>query len=157
TPVRPTPPRTFGPRASRVWRRDDGSRPRDPASTPTIVVERISEDGGRRMKRDASDSGPIQRAAAQKSTPFPIGAFRSPWFRLGPSRLLLLAFLVWPWLSTLGPASDRRPVRRIRGAGGIAIQTFAFAPNGQTMATIQTDGRLALRGTGGDAGVPYFL
>src|SRR5262249_19397763 len=55
------------------------------------------------------------------------------------------------------PPGDAMPARRVRGVGDIAIRTFAFAPDSQTIATIQTDGRAALRGAAGGAGAPSFL
>ena len=109
------------------------------------------------MRNDTSDSGAIHRAVEKVSRRSSIGVSRLPWCSRSPIGLLFLALLVWPWLSTYGPASDPTPARRIRGAGDIAIQTLAFAPDGRTIATIQTDGRVALRRVTGDAGDPSFL
>jgi hypothetical protein len=111
------------------------------------------------MRRDTSDfsPSPIHRTAEEMSTQSPFGVSRLPWF--SPSRIGLLfsALVVWPWLSTFGPARGRTPARRIRGAGDKAIQAFAFARDGQRIATIQTDGRVALRGASGDGGTASFL
>ena len=71
--------------------------------------------------------------------------------------MLLLALIVFPWLPIPGPPNGVMPARRIRGVGEPAILTFAFAPDGATIATIQLDGRVALRDTAGGAGIPSFL
>ncbi len=106
------------------------------------------------MRSHTSDSGPIQRAAEEGSRRSRIAVSRLPWCSRSRIGLLLLALLDWPGLSTFGPASDPTPARRIRGSGDVAIQTFAFAPDGRTIATIQTDGRVALRRAAGDGGAP---
>jgi WD40 repeat protein len=109
------------------------------------------------MRSDTSDSGAIHWAGNEWPRRSPIGASRLPWCSPIQIGLLLFALLVWPWLSTFGPASGPTSVRRIRGAGDKAIQTFAFAPDGRTIATLQTDGRVALRGTAGDGGASSFF
>src|SRR5262249_24489724 len=64
---------------------------------------------------------------------------------------------VLPWLPISGLPDDARPARRIRGVGDPAIVTFAFAPDGPTIAPRQTDGRVALRGAAGGAGGHSFV
>jgi WD40 repeat protein len=48
-------------------------------------------------------------------------------------------------------------VRQVRGVKDIAILTFAFAPGSESIATIQLDGRVALREAAGGADVRFFL
>ena len=109
------------------------------------------------MRSDISDSDSFHRATKEGSRRSRIGVSRLPWCSRSWIGLLFLAPLVWPWLSTFVPPSDPKPAHRIRGVGDIPIQTFAFAPDGRTIATIQTDGRVALRDAAGDGGVPSFL
>jgi WD40 repeat protein len=78
------------------------------------------------------------------------------WTR-GRIGLLLLALLVPPWLPITGPPRDATPARRVRGAGDLAVLMFAFAPDGATIATIQTNWRVALRDASRGMGAPCFL
>jgi WD40 repeat protein len=71
--------------------------------------------------------------------------------------LLLLGFLVLPWLPICGRPRDPTPARRVRGIGDTAILTFAFAPEGATIATVEGDGRVSLRDAVGSLSVPSFL
>jgi Tol biopolymer transport system component len=71
--------------------------------------------------------------------------------------LLLLGLIVLPWLPICGPPRHARPARRIRGAGYAPILAFVFAPDGATIASIQWDGRVALRDAAGGVDRPSFL
>ena len=79
-----------------------------------------------------------------------------PWScrRIG---LLLLGLLVLPWLRIFGPPNDPTPAMRVRGIGDAPILRFRFSPDGATIATIQTDGRVALRCAAGGASALSFL
>jgi WD40 repeat protein len=68
-----------------------------------------------------------------------------------------VALIVLPWLPICGPPSDTAPARRVRGVGETAILTFAFAPDGAMIATIQADGRVALRDAAWSASAHVFL
>jgi WD40 repeat protein len=78
------------------------------------------------------------------------------WSR-GRIGLLLLGLIVLPWLPVFGPPRGATPARRVRGVGDTTILTFAFAPHGATIATIQTDGRVALQDAAGGASAHSFL
>ena len=59
--------------------------------------------------------------------------------------LLLLGVIALPWLPVLGPPRESTPTKRAHGVGDAPILAFAFAPGGETIATIQMDGRVTLR------------
>ena len=109
------------------------------------------------MRGDTTDFGPIPGAAEEGPTRARSGTPRLPWWGRGWIGLLILALLALPWLPTSLPPGDATPARRVRGGGDLAIVTFAFAPRGATIATIQTDGRVALRDAGGGASAQSFL
>jgi WD40 repeat protein len=77
---------------------------------------------------------------------------RLPRWRLGRIGLLLLGLIVLPWLPIPGP-----PVRQVRGVRNTAILTFAVSPDGKGIATVQRDGRVALRDATGGASTCSFL
>jgi WD40 repeat protein len=109
------------------------------------------------MRGDTTDLRPILGAAEAWSMRSRSGISRLPlWSRRGIG-LLLLGLIVLPWLPIWGPPRDATPARRVRGVGDAPILTFAFPPDGATIATIQMDGRVALRDTAGGAGAPTFL
>src|SRR5262249_28075181 len=97
---------------------------------------------------EAGDGGPTRSPSACSQVPI--------WNRLRIG-LLLLALIVLPWLPICGLPSDGTPARRARGIGDSAILTFAFAPHGEAIATIQLDGRVALRDAAGGVSAPSFL
>ena len=109
------------------------------------------------MRGDTTDFGPIPGAAEEGPRRSRIGTSRLPWWGCGWIGLLLLALIVLPWLPISWPSGDGTPARRVRGVGDTAILTFAFAPHEATIATIQTDGRVALRDVAGGAGAHPFL
>src|SRR5262249_44584434 len=80
-----------------------------------------------------------------------------PWWNRKWIGLLLLGLIVLPFLPVSCLPGDARPSRQVRGVGDLAILTFAFAPDGETIGTIQTDWRVALRGATGGAGAHSFL
>jgi WD40 repeat protein len=65
--------------------------------------------------------------------------------------------IVLPWLPLVRPPGDATPTKRARGSGDGLILAFAFAPDGGTIATIQTDGRVTLRDAADGASSPHFL
>src|SRR5262249_8617264 len=69
----------------------------------------------------------------------------------------LLSVIVLPWLPIFGPPRDATPARRVRGVGDIPVLGFTFAPDGTTIATIQVDGRAALRDAGEGVSAHSFL
>src|SRR5262245_13241005 len=109
------------------------------------------------MQGDATDFVPIPGAAEEGPGRFRIRSSRLPSWSPRRIGLLLLGLVVLPGLPIPGPAGDATPARRVRGVGDSAILTFAFAPDGATIAAIQTDGRAALRGEAGGAGAHSFL
>src|SRR5262249_11824184 len=121
---------------------------------PTGVQGAPSGSGPR---RDATDSGPISGAAEEGPRGTRIGIARLPMWSRGRIGLLLLGLIVLPWLPLFGPPRHAKPARRIRGAGYAPILAFAFAPDGATIASIQCDGRVALRDTAGGVNGPSFL
>ena len=109
------------------------------------------------MRGDTTDFGPVPGVAREGPKRSRIGRSRLPrWSRKGIG-LLLLGFIAPPCLLIPGPPGEAMPARRVRGVGDIAIRTFAFAPDGRTIATIQIDGRVALCGAAGGAGAHSFL
>ena len=109
------------------------------------------------MRGEVFAFGPIPGAAEQGPTRSRIGTSRLPWWSRRVIGLLLLALVVLPWLPIAGPTSDARPAGRVRGVGHGAILDFAFAPDNETIATIQMDGRVALRERRGRWERPSFL
>src|SRR5262249_53575241 len=71
--------------------------------------------------------------------------------------LLVLGVTVVTWLPILGPPCDATRTKRARGGGDVPVLEFAFAPDGGTIATIQTDGRVALRNAAGGGSSAYSL
>ena len=57
--------------------------------------------------------------------------------------LLLVGFLIVPWLPPCKQTSVIAPTRWARGSLGGPIFGFAFAPDGKTIATAHEDGRVA--------------
>ena len=121
---------------------------------PTGVQGAPSGSGPRRA---ATDSGPISGAAEEGPRGTRIGIARLPTWSRGGIGLLLLGLIVLPWLPPLGPPRHAKPTRRIPGVGDAPILAFALAPDGATIASIQWDGRVALRGTAGGVNGPSFL
>jgi WD40 repeat protein len=70
---------------------------------------------------------------------------RIGWLTLG----IILGIIVLPWLPFLPAPGEATPARTVRGVGDFQTLFLAFAPDGETIATIQTDGRVALRQTAG--------
>jgi WD40 repeat protein len=109
------------------------------------------------MRGKLSDFGPIPWAAEDGLRRPRIGISRLPWWRRSWIGLLPVALIVLPWLPICGPPSDAAPARRVRGVGDAPILTFAFAPHGGTIATLQMNGRAALRDAAAGASAPAFL
>jgi WD40 repeat protein len=71
--------------------------------------------------------------------------------------VLLLGLIVLPWLPIFGRPRDATPPRQVRGIGEAPILAFAFSPDGTTIATIQVDGRVALRDAAAGLSAHSFL
>src|SRR5262249_16665222 len=65
--------------------------------------------------------------------------------------------VVLVWLSHRNPAPEIAPMQLARGVPGIETLAFAFSPDGQTIATAHSDGRVALRDVADGWGIPQFL
>lgn len=111
---------------------------------------------GSPLHRDPTDFEPIP-IAAEGPVRSRIGIPRLPFRSRRTIGLLLLGLIVVPWLPISRPPGDATLARRIRGVGDSAILTFAFAPDGATIATIRWDGRVGLRDAGAGAGTEAFL
>src|SRR5262249_41675443 len=128
-----------------------------PTSACRMLRPGFFERGRRPMRGNTIEFDPLPRATGLGLKRARIGICRLP--RWGPRRvgLLLLALVALPWVPSPGPSLGARPARRVRGVGDSAILTFAFAPHGATIATIQIDGRVALRDAAGGAGAHAVL
>jgi WD40 repeat protein len=104
------------------------------------------------MRVDTNHFGPTSAGAKEGPRQPWTGIFRLPRWRLGRISLLLLGLIVLPWLPIPGP-----PVRQVRGVKDKPILTFAFSPDGKAIATVQTDGSVALRAATGGASTLSFL
>jgi hypothetical protein len=109
------------------------------------------------MRGATANHGPIPWAAGERPTRTRVGIARWQWWSCKWIALLLLALVVLPWLPISRPPIDAARTRRARRVGDTAILTFAFAPHGETIATIQTDWRVALRDAAGGVGAHSFL
>ena len=122
-------------------------RPTGPQGSPS----------GSPLRRNATDFDRIPGAAGAGPRRSRSGIARLPFWSRGRIGLLLLGLIVLPWLPLLGPPRHAKPTSRIPGVGDAPVLSFAFAPDGATIATIQLDGRVALRDAAGGAGIPSFL
>src|SRR5262245_40637028 len=113
---------------------------------------RASPPGG-----DATDSGPLLGGANDVPRRSRVGISRFAMWTRGRIGALLLGLIVLSCLPLFGPPGDATLARRIPGAGDTAILTFAFAPAGATIASIQTDGRVTLRDAGSGVSDHSFL
>jgi WD40 repeat protein len=109
------------------------------------------------MRRNATGCESISGAAEEGPRRSRIGISRLPWWGCRRLGLLLLALIVLPWLPICGPAREVASAKRIRGVGHLPILTFALAPDSTTIATIQSDGRVALCEATGRVGAHSFL
>ena len=152
------PPSDAGPRPSDLPEpvlRTSGSPSHGPIDPPSDrspgIAERITTAPRHdRLRADPRGRRGGAEAIPDRDLPVPLWNRR----RIG---LLLLALIVLPWLPISGPPSDATPARRVRGVGDAPILAFAFAPDGATIATIQADGRVALRDAAGGASAHSFL
>src|SRR5262249_50461769 len=101
--------------------------------------------------------GPIPGAAEEGPKRSRIGIARSPWWSRRGIGLLLLGLIVVPWLPLCEPKRDATPARRVGEVRDPAILAFAFGPDSKTIATLQFDGRVALRAAVGGASPHTFL
>jgi len=104
--------------------------------------------------RAAADVGRILGADEREPKRSRIGSSEVPFCRSRRIALFLLGVIVLPWLPIWGPPSD---ATRVPGSGDAPILGFAFAPDGASVATIQVDGRVALRDTAACLSAHSFL
>src|SRR5262249_28299929 len=107
--------------------------------------------------RDATDPGPISGAAEEGPRGSRIGIARFPMWSHGRIGLRVLGLIGLTLLSIVGLPKGASSVKRVRGIGDTAILTFAFTPDGAMIATIQVDGRVALRDAAGGVTAHAFL
>jgi WD40 repeat protein len=112
---------------------------------------------GSPLYRDTTDFEPIPVAAEAGRRRTRIGSSRWPWWGRRRLGLLFLGLIVLPWLPLFGPPNDAMPARRARGFGDGHIVAFAFAADGETIATIQMDGPVAMRGVAREGSRHSFL
>ena len=109
------------------------------------------------LDRDATDLGPIPGSAEAGPRRSRIGSSRFSLWNRRRIGLLVLGVIVLPLLPILGSERDATPTRWDRGVGDAPIPAFAFAPEGEVIATVEMDGRVALRDAAGGGGITAFL
>src|SRR5262249_38799513 len=119
-------------------------RPTGPRGSPS----------GSALYRDPTDFWPIPGPAEEGPRRSRIGIPRLAFWSYGRIGLLLLGLIVLPLLPISGPPRGATPARRVRGFKDSPVAAIAFAPGGAMIATIQTDGRVALRDVAGGGGAP---
>src|SRR5262249_25019559 len=112
------------------------SAPMDPSFLPRVDPQGSSS--GSTMHRGTNDFGLISGAAGAGSSRSRMGSSHVPWWKPRRLGLLGLGVLALAWLLILSPPSELTPSSRVWGVGDATILRFAFAPDGQTIATIQT-------------------
>src|SRR5262245_33730206 len=99
------------------------------------------------MRRDATDPAPELGRSVPGPAPAQVGRARRFRVNYGLAALIGVAMMGLAWFATLdsGPATPR--LRLARGEDDPPAQAiaFAFSPDGTTIATTHTDGRVALR------------
>src|SRR6516165_8065928 len=109
------------------------------------------------LDRDATDLGPIPGSAEAGPRRSRIGSSRVSLWNRRRIGLLVLGVIVLPLLPILGSERDATPTRWARGVGDAQTLAFAFAPDGETIATVLTDGRVALRDAASGGGTTDLL
>jgi WD40 repeat protein len=74
-----------------------------------------------------------------------------------PLALIFLCAIILPWFSILEPLGESAPMLLARGLPGVQTPVFSFAPDGETIATIDSEGRVALRGLTNGSSITRFL
>jgi tricorn protease-like protein len=97
------------------------------------------------MRGDATDFGPIPGAAEEGPRRSRIGIARSALWSRRRIGLLVLGILVLPWLPIFDHRLESPPMHRVRGDSGVSIRRFALSSDGQSVATIDDEGRVRLR------------
>src|SRR5262245_46277983 len=108
------------------------------------------------MRGETRNRAPIAEATDGGPTRSPRGCSHGRFWsarRLGP---LVLGICALAWLPSDGMTGDPTPARRARGLGDTPINSFAFAPDGATIAAIQGH-RVSLRDATGVGGGCAFL
>src|SRR5262245_36426098 len=99
------------------------------------------------MRRDATDPAPELGRSVPGPVPARVGRARRFRVNYGLAALIGVAMMGLAWFANLDsdPATPR--LRLARGEGDPPAQAlaFAFSPDGTTIATTHTDGRVALR------------
>src|SRR5262249_11184326 len=108
------------------------------------------------MRGETMNREPIAEATAGGPTRSRCGGSHVRFRNRGRIGLLLLGLAVLPWLPIDGMTGDPTPARRARGLGDAPIVSFAFAPDGATIAAFQGN-RVSLRDAKGGGGACAFL
>src|SRR5215471_14790651 len=101
------------------------------------------------MRGETMNREPIAEVANGSPTRSRRGGPQVPFWNRTRIGLLSLGIIALPWLPIDRMPGDPTPARRLWGLGDNPILGFAFAPDGATIATIQWDGRVALRDVAG--------
>src|SRR5579883_1449219 len=123
---------------------------------PSVGGRQVSP-GGMTNPRDTAGIGAVPGPGEEGPRRTRIGRLQAPLLRRRRLGLFLLAVVVLPWLPILGSADDPTLARRVQGIGQAPILGFEFSPDGAMIATIQADGRVALRDAAGGESVPSFV
>ena len=103
------------------------------------------------MRRDATDPvpDPGDRGLGPARARVRVGRARPSWVSREVAILIGAAMIGLAWLSTLDSGRAPARMRRARGEGDprgrVTALALAFSPDGTTIATIHSDGRVALR------------
>ena len=101
------------------------------------------------MRRDATDPVPDPGDRGLGAARARVGRARPSWVSREVAIMIGAAMIGLAWLSTLDSCRAPARMRLARGEGnprgGVTALALAFSPDGTTIATIHSDGRVALR------------
>jgi WD domain, G-beta repeat len=101
------------------------------------------------MREEVTDPAPEPRKNGLGPARVRMGRARPSWVSLDVAILIGAAMIGLAWLSTLDSGRAPARMRLARGEGDpqrrVTALALAFSPDGTTIATIHTDGRVALR------------
>ena len=109
------------------------------------------------MRHDATDLCPSPGDESAIRQQCRVGRSRVSVLNRRTAGLLLLGVIVMVWLSHRDPLPDVVPIQLARGVPVVETLAFAFSPDGRTIATTHSDGRVALRDVADGWGVRRFL